>query len=228
MPTWNPAKEANMPDLIARLAFSTKVRSRIWKQLAKLLQNRMHLHEALRLLKFQAEERKSPLANVYTHILHKLGRGRTLGAALDGLASREETLLISSAQDSSRLAGGLLLASKYPKLLDRMLISGANTRPDAVSKRVVRLFKVINFLHKKPLFELMLTEPHITKEQLQAIETPTLVLAGSKDLVLEEDTRFIAESIPKATLQILPGESHTSYIVHKEKIAELILDYCLR
>ena len=123
---------------------------------------------------------------------------------------------------------GLLLASKYPKLLDRMIISGANTRPDAVSKRVVRLFKVINFLHKKPLFELMLTEPHITKEQLQAIETPTLVLAGSKDLVLEEDTRFIAESIPKATLQILPGESHTSYIVHKEKIAELILDYCLR
>ena len=123
---------------------------------------------------------------------------------------------------------GLLLASKYPKLLDRMIISGANSRPDTVSKRVVRLFKVINFLHKKPLFELMLTEPHITKEQLQAIEIPTLVLAGSKDLVLEEDTRFIAESIPHATLRILPGESHTSYIVHKEKIAELILDYCLR
>ena len=123
---------------------------------------------------------------------------------------------------------GLLLASKHPKLLEKMIISGANTRPDAVVKRIVRLFKVINFLHKNPLFELILTEPHITKEQLQAIETPTLVLAGSKDLVLEEDTRFIAESIPHATLRILPGESHTSYIVHKEKIAELILDYCLR
>ena len=123
---------------------------------------------------------------------------------------------------------GLLLASKHPKLLDKMIISGANTRPDAVVKRIVRLFKVINFLHKNPLFELMLTEPHITREQLQAIETPTLVLAGSKDLVLEEDTRFIAESIPHATLKILPGESHTSYIVHKEKIAELILDYCLK
>lgn len=123
---------------------------------------------------------------------------------------------------------GLLLAGKHPKLLEKMIISGANTRPDAVVKRIVRLFKVINFLHKNPLFELMLTEPHITKEQLQAIETPTLVLAGSKDLVLEEDTRFIAESIPNATLRILPGESHTSYIVHKEKIAELILDYCLK
>ena len=123
---------------------------------------------------------------------------------------------------------GLLLAGKHPKLLEKMIISGANTRPDAVVKRIVRLFKVINFLHKNPLFELILTEPHITKEQLQAIETPTLVLAGSKDLVLEEDTRFIAESIPHATLRILPGESHTSYIVHKEKIAELILDYCLK
>ena len=123
---------------------------------------------------------------------------------------------------------GLLLAAKHPRLLEKMVISGANTRPDAVVKRIVRLFKVINFLHKNPLFELILTEPHITKEQLQAIETPTLVLAGSKDMVLEEDTRFIAESIPHATLKILPGESHTSYIVHKEKIAELILDYCLR
>ena len=123
---------------------------------------------------------------------------------------------------------GLLLAAKHPRLLEKMVISGANTRPDAVVKRIVRLFKVINFLHKNPLFELILTEPHITKEQLQAIETPTLVLAGSKDLVLEEDTRFIAKSIPNATLRILPGESHTSYIVHKEKIAELILDYCLK
>lgn len=121
---------------------------------------------------------------------------------------------------------GLLLASKHPKLLDRMIISGANTRPDAVSKWLTMLFKAVNFIHKKPLFELVLKEPHISREQLQAIETPTLVLAGSKDLVFEEDTRFIAESIPHATLRILPGEGHASYIVHKTRVAELILDYC--
>lgn len=123
---------------------------------------------------------------------------------------------------------GLLLASKHPKLLDKMIISGANTRPDAVSKALTLLFKLVNFLHKKPLFALMLTEPHITAAQLEAIETPTLVLAGSKDLVCEEDTRFIAGSIPHATLRILPGEGHASYIVHRSRIAELILDYCLR
>ena len=114
------------------------------------------------------------------------------------------------------------------KLLDKMIISGANTRPDAVSKALTLLFKLVNFLHKKPLFALMLTEPHITATQLEAIDTPTLVLAGSKDLVCEEDTRFIAGSIPHATLRILPGEGHASYIVHRSRIAELILDYCLR
>ena len=120
---------------------------------------------------------------------------------------------------------GLLLAMDHPEVLDRMIISGANTRPDAVSKTLVRVFRFLNFLHKNPLFELMLNEPHITKEQLQAIETPTLVLAGSRDLVAEEDTRYIAASIPNAALNILQGEGHASYIVHKTKVAELILEY---
>lgn len=121
---------------------------------------------------------------------------------------------------------GLLLASRYPGLLDKMIISGANTRPDAVRKWLATVFKIINGIHKNPLFTLMLTEPHISREQLQAITTPTLVLAGSKDLVVEEDTRFIAEHIPHAALKILEGEGHASYIVHKTKVAELILEYC--
>ena len=121
---------------------------------------------------------------------------------------------------------GLLLASRHPGLLDKMIISGANTRPDAVRKWLRVVFKIINRLHQNPLFTLMLTEPHISGEQLQAITTPTLVLAGSKDLVVEADTRFIAEHIPHATLQILEGEGHASYIVYQTKVAELIFAYC--
>ena len=121
---------------------------------------------------------------------------------------------------------GLLLASKHPGLLDKMIISGANTRPDAVRKWLAMVLKIINHIHKNPLFTLMLTEPHINREQLQAIDVPTLVLAGSKDLVVEEDTRFIAENIPHASLKILEGEGHETYIVHKTKVAELILESC--
>ena len=73
---------------------------------------------------------------------------------------------------------------------------------------------------------LMLRKPHISAEQLRAIEAPTLVPAGSKDLVVEADTRFIAENIPNATLRILPGNGHASYIVQKTKVAELIPEFC--
>ncbi|MDD7391048.1 MAG: alpha/beta hydrolase [Lachnospiraceae bacterium] len=121
---------------------------------------------------------------------------------------------------------GLLLASAHPDLLDKMIISGANTRPDAVRRWLAVVFKIINRIHRNPLFTLMLTEPHISREQLQAIKTPVLVLAGSKDLIVEEDTRFIAENIPDAELRILEGEGHETYIVHKTRVAELILEYC--
>ena len=122
---------------------------------------------------------------------------------------------------------GLLLASRYPELFGRMIISGANTSPAAISDWVEANFPDWRRIMKKsPLFKLMMTEPDITREQLAAIKSPTLVLAGSEDLIDEKDTRFIAESIPGAELRILPGEDHDSYIVGSAKVAELILEFC--
>ena len=119
---------------------------------------------------------------------------------------------------------GIILASKYTNLLKRMIISGANTNPKTMKWYFIVYFSIINKLRKDPLIDLMITEPNITKEMLQTIVIPTLVLAGSKDCVKETDTRFIAESIPNATLKILDGEKHETYIVNSTKIAELILD----
>ena len=122
---------------------------------------------------------------------------------------------------------GLLLASRYPDLFERMIISGANTSPAAISGWVEEAFQNWRQIMKKSaLFKLMMTEPDITREQLAAIQIPTLVLAGSEDVIDETDTRFIAESIPGADLRISPGEDHDSYIVGSTKVAELILEYC--
>lgn len=122
---------------------------------------------------------------------------------------------------------GLLLASRYPELFGRMIISGANTSPAAISDWVEANFPDWRRIMKKsPLFKLMMTEPDITREQLASIKSPTLVLAGSEDVIAETDTRFIAESIPGAELRILPGEDHDSYIVGSAKVAELILEFC--
>ena len=122
---------------------------------------------------------------------------------------------------------GLLLASRYSDLFDRLIISGANTSPAAISGWVEEAFQNWRQIMKKSaLFKLMMTEPDITREQLAAIQIPTLVLAGSEDVIDETDTRFIAESIPGADLRILPGEDHDSYIVGSTKVAELILEFC--
>ena len=51
------------------------------------------------------------------------------------------------------------------------------------------------------------------------------MLAGSRDLVTEAETRQIAAGIPGAELRILPGEGHGSYIVHKETIGRIIRDF---
>ncbi len=122
---------------------------------------------------------------------------------------------------------GLLLASRYPELFDRMIISGANTSPAGIEDWVQANFPNYRQIMKKSaLFRLMMTEPDITREQLAAIKTPTLVLAGSEDVIDEADTRFISDSIPDATLKILEGEGHDSYIIGSTKVAELILEYC--
>ena len=122
---------------------------------------------------------------------------------------------------------GLLLASGYPDLFERMIVCGANTSPAAIEDWVEENFPDYRRIMKKsPLFKLMMTEPDISGEQLAAIKPPTLVLAGSEDVIDEEDTRFIASSIPGAELKILEGETHDSYIAGSSKIGELILEFC--
>ena len=75
---------------------------------------------------------------------------------------------------------------------------------------------------KDKKLKLMLDEPDIDDAELGGIRASTLVLAGSRDLIPEKETRHIAAAVPGAELQILKGEDHGSYIVHSTKIAGLI------
>lgn len=118
---------------------------------------------------------------------------------------------------------GLLMGAECD-LLDTIIVSGANTRPDAVDAKTIRIIKLLHFLTRSDLFRLMLEEPDITGEELASIQAKTFVLAGEKDLIRREHTEEIAASIPGAVLRILQGETHGSHIVHSTKIAELILE----
>ena len=113
---------------------------------------------------------------------------------------------------------GLIAASRYPDLFSALAISGANLTPSGW-KFLPKLSVRLNYIRKKdPFSRLMLKEPHITKSDLTKITIPTLVLAGNKDMIKQKETKRIASAIPNASLKILPGENHFSYVVHSSKL----------
>jgi len=117
---------------------------------------------------------------------------------------------------------GLLLAIEHPELISRLVVSGANTQPNGVKTIGSIRMKISYLASRDHKLKLMLTQPNITSAELNAISTPTLVLAGSKDVVKDKHTRMIAANIKNSVLKILEGEDHSSYVVHSEKLYGII------
>ena len=120
---------------------------------------------------------------------------------------------------------GLLVAIKQPKLLSKLIISGANLNPNGMSKSMLIISKIGYFITRNKLFKMMIKEPNISRKDLEKIEIPTYLLAGEKDVIMEEHTRLIAENIKNSKLEIIPKENHSSYVVHSEKIYDIIKKY---
>ena len=117
---------------------------------------------------------------------------------------------------------GLLLAIKYPDILSKLIISGANINPDGVKKKWVFLMKLSYFFTRGNKLKLMLTQPNIPLSDLNKITTPTVVIAASNEFCTDEHTRLIAANIQGSILNVLEGESHGSYVINSEKLYGVI------
>lgn len=120
---------------------------------------------------------------------------------------------------------GLLIAIKEPMLLSKLIISGANTTPDILSIPFKLFTNLIYFFTRSKYIKMMLNEPNIKTEELKNIRIPVYVLAGEKDIVKYEHTKYIDDNIENSTLEIIKKENHGSYIVNNEKIYEIIKNY---
>lgn len=123
--------------------------------------------------------------------------------------------------------GGIvgILAAAASDRIAALIISGANISPKGVKLKWRLLFRCMYLFKKDPLLELMIREPDVSDEVLRKIRARTLVLAGSRDMIVERETRHIAEVVPGAELRILDGEGHGSYIIHNDRIGEIIKDF---
>ena len=132
----------------------------------------------------------------------------------------------------------LIFASEYPEKVIKLIANGANTKPSGIKPLVhlAMLFRYMlysvaaafsgKFELKKALYYIMLHEPHITKEELEQITAPTLVLVGTEDLIRESESKYIKKSIPNSEIVFVLGNhfivknNTKDYIFAVEKILD--------
>ena len=107
----------------------------------------------------------------------------------------------------------LLVAIKASSLLRGIVCCGANLTPEGFNHKDLREIKKEYKRTGDPRTLMMLEEPHISLSELGRISVPAFICAGEKDCIREKETRLIAQSIPNSIINILSGETHSSYIV---------------
>ena len=123
--------------------------------------------------------------------------------------------------------GGIIalqLEVMYPGTLGAIVTGGANI---FVENALIPSFTE-GFLAQpstEPLVIMLQTEPSMTVEDMKGIGCPSLIMSGEHDLIRQEHTLLIGESIPSGRPVIIPGEDHGSYICNSPKLAPLILEF---
>ena len=123
---------------------------------------------------------------------------------------------------------GMKFALKYPEKLNALILDGGNLNKGGASKSVSvpieLIYKFNKLLSKKSeeakkymeLLNLLVNEPNIKPEELNKINVPTLVIAGTKDLIKKEHTQLIADNINNSELVFIDG----CHMVAKQKPEE--------
>jgi len=143
----------------------------------------------------------------------------------DDLAALLDHLNVGPANVLGWSDGGieaLLLGIRHPAKVKKIAAMAANLNPSeaAIWPDVIELIK--SMLAATPAAErdtergrrelkvtqMLLDEPHIELQALEAITAPTLVLAGDHDLIRDEHTLEIYHHIPNSQLAILPNSTH--------------------
>jgi pimeloyl-ACP methyl ester carboxylesterase len=147
---------------------------------------------------------------------------------------------------------GLIIACNYPKLVHRLVISGANTelvgmKPDDINKMqelsAEELAKDTSPAEQeaygkispdgpehwpvvvKKVRDMWLTPVILKKEDLSKIVSPVLVICGDNDIIPIEHTIEIYKSLRKAELLVLPHTGHHTFNDAQETLNPIILAF---
>lgn len=112
----------------------------------------------------------------------------------------------------------LIFALNHPRMVDKLILNGANLFPDGCRKSVNRWIEKeysealrSGYGRTASLMKLMIDEPDIAPSALSVLDMPVLVISGTHDMILKSHTRLIARSIRKSTLVFIEGDHFIAY-----------------
>ena len=123
----------------------------------------------------------------------------------------------------------ILFALRYPSYVKALLFSGVNIFPKGLKWRYrlsyqIKRNQAQDFKQKK-LYDLMLTQPHLTFDDLKKIHVPTLMTVAKHDVIKKSHTKAIHQSIAQSQLILVKNANHENYICNSEMIGRLILQF---
>lgn len=107
----------------------------------------------------------------------------------------------------------LMLGYTIPEKIDRLLVSGANSRLDtsALLPEIVEMINRYDEIASPEMriqVRLMAEQNPIPESKIEEISVPTTLMVGDRDAVRIEHTLELFALIPDSNLCVLPGTSH--------------------
>ena len=132
---------------------------------------------------------------------------------------------------------GLMLAARYPNLVQRLAVSGVNISPSGLREGELdglRAESDDNAEGAEPqgtdakLRALWLTAPtdqDLSAATLASIRQPVLMMSGDHDMVRLDHTLAIYDALPNAQLFILPDTGHGTFASRSELVNPVLLGF---
>lgn len=130
----------------------------------------------------------------------------------------------------------MVFAIRHPERVDRLILNGANLNaggvrrstqiPIEIGYRIAKRFsnKSDSARLNSEMLGLMVNDPNVDSKELKRISAKTLIIAGTKDMILESHTRLIAECIPDSRITFIRGDH---FIANKkpDEFNRVVLDF---
>jgi pimeloyl-ACP methyl ester carboxylesterase len=128
----------------------------------------------------------------------------------------------------------MLLNARHPELVSALVLNSGNIAVNGMRfwlRTRLRLLDMIlrSVIKRAPAFgreheiiRLMLDQPGIDSGDLAAIRVPTLVLAGSRDIIRPAHTHMIHRLVADSQMRIVRGAPHTMIKTHAPVVGPIL------